>query len=139
MALMTLEKYRSDLMRKLLRGSPLPALARRCMKCGSTKRIEGHHVLGRQHDAECLAGKRGRVVPLCHSCHKGRWGIHKALAQAKVKLEYTPDPIERKLRARRAFLVFLYWLDEPSEPNHSSNQTVAKGENNEQTSTTNQP
>ena len=138
MALMTSE-YRSDLMIRLLRGLPPPAVARLCMKCGSTRRIEWHHVCGRQHDAECLAGKRGHVVPLCHSCHKGRWGIHKALTQAKVKMEYTPDGIERKLRARRAFLVFLYWLDEPSGPNHSSNQPVSKGESNVHTSTTNQP
>jgi hypothetical protein len=134
MALMTSE-YRSDLMIRLLRGLPPPALARRCMKCRSTKRIEWHHVCGQQLDPECLAGKRGRVVPLCHSCHKGRWGIHKALTQAKVTLEYTPDDMDRKLRARRAFLVFLWWLDDPSEPNHSSNQTVSKGEGNEQPST----
>jgi hypothetical protein len=93
------------------------------MKCGAIKHIEWHHVCLRNHDPEFIAGKRGYVVPLCHLCHRGRWGIHNALTQAKVDARFTPDKIERELRAWRAILVFLWWLVEPLEPNQVTEHT----------------
>jgi len=111
MALMT-SQDRTELMAGLLLSFTSVPLLRRCMKCGSSGNIEWHHVCGRNHDYKFLAGERGHVVPLCRTCHRGRWGIHKALAQARIDLHYTVDQNERNQRAWRAFLVFLWWLDE---------------------------
>ena len=115
MALMTSED-RSDLIARLLLGfAPIEPIC--CWKCGSINNIEWHHVCGRNHDPEFLVGERGCVVPLCRTCHRGRWGVHRALDQAKVDLRYTPDETERKRTARRAFLVFLWWVDEQLQLN----------------------
>jgi hypothetical protein len=106
---------RSRLMAKFLLGLEPKVLVRCCMKCSSIENIEWHHICGRNHDHEFLAGERGHVVPLCRTCHRGRWGIHSALAQAKVDLRFTPDEVERQLRAWKAILVFLWWQDEHLE------------------------
>src|SRR5215510_5337216 len=102
MALMTSEA-RYELISKLLPDfaplAPMPC----CIRC-SSEHIEWHHVYGRNHDPGFLAGGEGCVVPLCRACHRGRWGIHRALDQAKVDLRYTPDKIERSRRAWRASL-----------------------------------
>ena len=114
MALMTSED-RTDLIASVMFDLAPFASIPLCMKCRFSKHIEWHHVCGRWHDPEFLAGKRGHVVPLCYTCHKGRWGIHTALAQARIDLQYTADENERSQRALRAVLTFLWWLDEQAE------------------------
>jgi len=117
MALMTSEGQYELMARLLLDVAPIAPMPC-CMRCGSVKHIEWHHVFGRNNDPEFLASEKGHVVPLCRPCHRGRWGIHRALDQAKVNLGYTPDRIDRGRRARKAWLVFLWWLDEQLEPDH---------------------
>src|SRR5262245_29530745 len=102
MALVRLDE-RLEMIWKLLLGFPISI--RGCLKCGSSQHIEMHHLYGRKHVLEV-------EVPLCQECHRGRWGIHAALSQAKVDLRHAPDENERRRRARRALLVFLWWLDE---------------------------
>src|SRR2546427_5629208 len=107
MALITLEG-RLDLIAGLLIGFAPTPTAPHCLKCRSTQNIVWHHPYGRNHAPELR-------LPLCRTCHTGRWGIHAALAQAKVDLRYTSDKTERRRRALRAILVFLWWLNEQPE------------------------
>ena len=116
MALIT-SKDRSELMLTLLVRIAAIAQIRHCAKCGSIRPIEWHHVLGRNNDPKFLAGEQGYIVALCHACHRGRWGIHRAMDQAKVGLQDTTNTAERSLNAWKALLVFLWWLDEQVEPN----------------------
>jgi hypothetical protein len=115
MALMN-SQNRTELITRLMLNLVPIASTSPCTKCRSTRNIEWHHVCGQQYDPEVLLGRRGYIVPLCRLCHRGRWGIHKALAQARIDLQYTADENERNQRAWRAFLVFLWWLDERLEP-----------------------
>lgn len=64
--------------------------------------MELHHAGGRNHVAWF-------VVPLCVADHRR---LTAALRQAGVDMSYTPDPSERRRRARQACLIFLWMLDE---------------------------
>jgi len=108
MALMTLEG-RLELIAGILLGfAPSATETLCCLKCGSVKNIVWHHPYGEKHVSEIR-------LPLCRTCHIGRGGIHTALTQAKVDLQYTPDKIERNRRALLACLVFIWWLNERPE------------------------
>lgn len=74
----------------------------RCVKCGSARNVEFHHIGGRNHVARI-------VVPLCRG-HHVRLTI--AIQQAGIDMKYTSDPAERLRRARRAIYVCLWLLDE---------------------------
>jgi hypothetical protein len=115
MAVMTLQS-RLNLIAGILLGFA-PSSTPHCLKCGASKNIVWHHPYGRKHVLEI-------VVPLCRTCHTGRWGIHAALAQAKVDLRYTPDKTERNDRALRACLVFIWWLNEQPEVSEKSRGTI---------------
>lgn len=73
----------------------------RCL-CGSSEKVERHHVGGRQHVAWL-------TVPLCLNHHAR---VTAALRHAGVDMRCTPDKRERLRRARRATLVFLWALEE---------------------------
>src|ERR1700674_3164469 len=106
MALLTLKKQIEHITGLLLDIAPTTDTPT-CLKCGSYN-IEMHHPYGRNHVPEV-------VVPLCRPCHRGRWGVHAAMTQAKIDLQYAADRNERDKRALRAVKVFLWCLDEPSE------------------------
>ncbi len=107
MAVMTM-KGRLELIAGILLGFAPVATVPCCLKCRSTQNIVWHHPYGEKHVSEIL-------VPLCRACHTGRWGIHAALTQAKVDLQYTPDKTERNSRALLSCLVFIWWLNEQPE------------------------
>lgn len=68
----------------------------KCVICGSAKRVEANHVGGRNHIAWF-------TIPLCGEHHDR---FHVLLTQIRLDLRYTPDPVERSLRALKALLVF---------------------------------
>ena len=72
-----------------------------CTFCGSTERVEAHHVGGRNHAPETL--------PLCQPHHRD---ITRALHAAGIDMRATRDPLERIARALKALAVFLYRLAE---------------------------
>jgi hypothetical protein len=72
-----------------------------CYCCGSTENIEKHHV---------IHGKIGRklsvqyrlVVPLCESCHRGKYGIHGKYGYEKdLKLKSEAQQIWEEKRIRK--------------------------------------
>lgn len=69
---------------------------RKCVICGSTGRVEANHVGGRHQIAWF-------TMPLCGEHHDR---FHVLLNQIRLDLRYTPDPVERSLRALKALLVF---------------------------------
>lgn len=73
---------------------------RRCVICGSTRRVQRHHLCGRNLIAwfTCL---------LCGEHHDR---LHALLCQAGVDLRFTSDPIERIRRALAAIKVFEWML-----------------------------
>ena len=73
---------------------------RRCVICGSTRRVEANHVGGWRHVVWFRS-------PLCGEHHDR---FHVLLRQAGVDLRYTPDPIERIRRALAATKVFEWML-----------------------------
>ncbi len=73
----------------------------RCVKCGSSRKVEMHHLGGRHHVAWILA-------PLCRD-HHVRLTI--LLQQAGVDMRYTDDEVERGRRIRKAVYVFLWFLE----------------------------
>jgi len=75
---------------------------RKCVICGSTRRVEANHVGGRNHIAWFTA-------PLCGEHHDR---FHALLRQAGVDLQYTPDPVERSIRALKAIFVFAWMVVE---------------------------
>jgi transcription elongation factor Elf1 len=75
----------------------------RCAFCGSTHKVQRHHVGGKYHIAWF-------TIPLCEQKH--HLPVTKALDLAKVDMRYTPDNRERLKRARQATLVFLWMLEE---------------------------
>lgn len=75
-------------------------IARKCVICLSTRRVEGNHVGGKNH----IAWFTG---PLCGAHHDR---FHALVSQAGVDLRYTPDPIERIRRALAATKVFEWML-----------------------------
>ncbi len=73
---------------------------RRCVICGSTRRVEANHVGGRRHIAWFTS-------PLCGQHHDR---FHALLRQIGLDLEYTPDPVERAIQALKAILVFAWMV-----------------------------
>lgn len=69
---------------------------RRCAICGSTDRVEVHHVGGRHHIAWFS-------IPLCGGHHDR---VHVLLGQENFR--YTADPVERCIRVLKAVLVFAW-------------------------------
>ena len=73
---------------------------RRCVICGSTRRVESNHVGGRH----LIGWFRS---PLCGEHHAR---FHVLLRQAGVDFGFTPDTIERARRALAAVKVFEWML-----------------------------
>jgi hypothetical protein len=85
-----------------VRGSPC------CALCGGRKNIEHHHIGGRNHLA-CV------TVPLCRAHHRQ---CHLLLEAAGVDLEYTPNRLERLIRASKAINIFQCMLHEAMHQNY---------------------
>lgn len=75
----------------------------RCAKCGSSDRVEFHHVGGRRHLAWAM-------LPLCRRHH---FEVTLALRRAGVNMEFTTDSNERLRRVRQAIYLLLWLLDSP--------------------------
>jgi hypothetical protein len=73
---------------------------RRCVICGSTRRVEANHVGGCHHIAWFTS-------PLCGEHHDR---FHILLRQMRLNLRYTPDPVERAIRVLKAILVFAWMV-----------------------------
>ncbi len=73
---------------------------RRCVICGSTRRVEANHVGGRH-----LIGWFSS--PLCGDHHDR---FHVLLRQMRLDLRYTSDPVERAIRVLKAILVFAWMV-----------------------------
>jgi|CZKR01.1.fsa_nt_gi hypothetical protein len=73
---------------------------RRCVICGSTRRVEANHVGGRNFVAWFTG-------PLCGDHHDR---FHVLLRQMRLDLRYTPDPVERAIRVLKAILVFAWMV-----------------------------
>ena len=69
----------------------------RCVLCGSIRNIEQHHIGGQNHIAWV-------TVPLCRNHHEQ---CHKLIELAGIDLEYTPDAVERLIRASKAINIFM--------------------------------
>jgi hypothetical protein len=69
---------------------------RKCAICGSTERVEAHHVGGRNFVAWFTS-------PLCGDHHDR---FHVLLRQMRLDLRYTSDPVERAIRVLKTILVF---------------------------------
>jgi hypothetical protein len=85
---------------------------RRCVICGSARRVEANHVGGRNH----IAWFTG---PLCGEHHDR---FHALLRQAGVDLQYTADPVRRITRALKAKMVFEWMLVEGL--NHEASRSM---------------
>jgi hypothetical protein len=68
-----------------------------CVLCGSTKDVEHHHIGGRNHLAWA-------TIPLCRSHHRQ---CHLLMENVGVDLDYTPDQLERLIRAAKAITIIL--------------------------------
>jgi hypothetical protein len=73
---------------------------RKCVICGSTRRVEANHVGGRNF----IAWFTG---PLCGDHHDR---FHVLLRQMRLDLRYTSDPVERAIRVLKAILVFAWMV-----------------------------
>ena len=73
---------------------------RRCVICGSTRRVEDNHVGGRNHVAWFTG-------PLCGDHHLK---FHELLRQMRLDLRYTSDPVARAIRVLKAILVFAWMV-----------------------------
>jgi hypothetical protein len=73
---------------------------RRCVICGSTRRVEANHVGGRN----LIAWFTG---PLCGDHHDR---FHALLRQMRLDLRYTSEPVERAIRVLKAILVFAWMV-----------------------------
>lgn len=73
---------------------------RRCVICGSTRRVEANHVGGRNHIAWF-------TTPLCGDHHDR---FHVLLRQMRLDLRYTPEPVERAIRVLKAILLFAWMV-----------------------------
>jgi hypothetical protein len=93
---------------------------RRCVICGSTRRVEANHVGGR-HLIAWFTG------PLCGDHHDR---FHVLLRQMRLDLRYTSDPVERAIRVLKAILVFAWMVLEGLQ--HGANWR--KGDEHEQNS-----
>lgn len=74
----------------------------RCAICGSPEHVEFHHLGGKYHVA-------WMTVPLCRKHHVK---LTEQIRVAGIDMGYTPDPHERRIRARQAAIVFLWMLDD---------------------------
>ena len=74
----------------------------RCAKCGSSSRVELHHIGGRKHVAWF-------TIPLCQEHHVE---ITTEIRRAGIDMQHTGNKEERLKRARRAIYVCLWFLDE---------------------------
>jgi hypothetical protein len=87
------------------------AFLKLCAICGSTDRVQGHHLGGRNH-------ARFFTIPLCLSHHKR---VTIAIQQMGRQaggidlMKRTSHPAERARRARLAAFVFLWFLEEMLE------------------------
>ena len=73
---------------------------RRCVICGSTRRVEDNHVGARNHVAWF-------TCPLCGDHHDR---FHVLLRQIRLELRYTPDRVERAIRVLKSILVFAWMV-----------------------------
>ncbi len=74
-----------------------------CAICGSTVRVEQHHLGGRHHAPFF-------TIPLCRRHHEY---VTRTIANSAPDLmTYTSDPAERARRARLAAYVFLWFVEE---------------------------
>ena len=73
---------------------------RRCVVCGSTRRVEDNHVGGRNHVAWFTG-------PLCGNHHDR---FHVLLRQMRLDLRFTPDRVERAIRVLKSILVFAWMV-----------------------------
>jgi hypothetical protein len=92
------------------------SLVRSCAICGSTNKLEEHH-LGGFHHAQFF------TITLCEPHHLA---VTIAISRAGVDPHYTSDLDERARRARMAAYVFLWFLEEQIRSKHSINRTVTK-------------
>jgi hypothetical protein len=90
-------------------------MVRRCVICGSTRRVEANHAGGRNHVAWF-------TIPLCGEHHDR---FHVLVRQAGVDLRYTPAPIERIRRALAATKIFEWMLLEQLKCVNQSRRTKA--------------
>ncbi|SRR5258708_5575260 len=74
----------------------------RCLLCGRSKRIEQHHVAGRNHDPAF-------TTPLCEACHAL---ATENLRRADVSMRYERDSVARIGKALKALSIFLRMLAE---------------------------
>jgi len=81
-----------------------------CVLCAATRNIERNHIGGRNHVIWVTA-------PFCRSHHRR---FHFLLEAAGVDLEYTPDPVERLIRATNAINIFQCMLHEAMREAYSS-------------------
>lgn len=49
----------------------------KCMTCGSTERLEAHHILAKSKWPQ-FATKTMNGITLCYDCHRGSRGVHKS-------------------------------------------------------------
>lgn len=88
-------------MKTTLPNSAVDAVLR-CAFCGSTEKVEHHHVGGRKHAPWF-------TIPLCQEQHRE---MTRALANSGVQMSYSSDKIERSKQALRALAVFIWQLAE---------------------------
>ena len=74
----------------------------RCLLCGRSKRIEQHHVAGRNHDPAFTG-------PLCEACHAL---ATEDLRRADVNMQDERNSAKRVQKALKATAVFLRLLAE---------------------------
>ncbi len=84
-----------------------------CVICGK-KKIERNHAGGKNFVAWF-------TMPFCPKHHTQ---FHALVAAAGINLEYTPDPLERLIRALKALLVRAFMLLEAIQERNSSEQAA---------------
>lgn len=84
-----------------------------CVICGK-KKIERNHAGGKNFVAWF-------TMPFCPKHHTQ---FHALVAAAGINLEYTPDPLERLIRALKALLVCAFMLLEAIQERNSSGQAA---------------
>jgi len=77
----------------------IAASLKRCVLCGSRRRVHEHHVGGNNH----IPWLRMLLCELCHENFHARF-------RQSVNYEFTPDHKKRLIRAMQAVLVFLWML-----------------------------
>ena len=71
-----------------------------CVICGSRRNLQWHHIGGRNHLVLVKMLLCGAHHVQCHKLIKG------------IDLQYTPDPVERLIRASIAISIFLCIVQE---------------------------